>query len=298
MRKTQVSPQSCHWCGRYQHVNQVALLVCKRWKMWLQSYLSHRNDERQLQVLLNTATCLDPRFKDSFVSRKSKSPGTSEGCSQWQKWKPRAIGVRVGHLQPDFQDRFQTPALHDTRRKRKVQQMLSHQLLQKLSPSDKLKCEIQLYNKMSEISSVVYALQHPAAHLSAYAAVCALIWLHNGQDWLKKTLICWFFFSVYLEFPKKCWQCSERYCFKESRHWLPNRPDMGCQSLIWDTCYDTLGTKACLWTAWGSSHDMGRTCNRHALSKGRIWAPQPWKCVVRPLPVFRRLLVWIPSSAK
>ena len=41
--------------------------LAREMKGLIQEYLKQRNDVRELQLLLNTATYLDPWFKDSFV---------------------------------------------------------------------------------------------------------------------------------------------------------------------------------------------------------------------------------------
>ncbi|XP_065652718.1 E3 SUMO-protein ligase ZBED1-like [Hydra vulgaris] len=44
--------------------------LAQEMKEKIHEYLQHRYDDLQLRFLLNTATCLDPRFKNSFVSLK------------------------------------------------------------------------------------------------------------------------------------------------------------------------------------------------------------------------------------
>lgn len=138
-------------------VGEADSALAREMKKAIRDYLDQRaNDEKELQVVLNTATYLDPRFKDSFVSVESQvqeslleqvegvlsvrsesqtsqtEASTSEKPSKKSKTDLRSLLSSIQGEKKD--DGTQAPSAPQ-------------------APTDKLKNEFEVYKRMPEISA-------------------------------------------------------------------------------------------------------------------------------------------------
>lgn len=124
----------------------------------INDYLQHRYDDLQLQLLFNTATYLDPRFKNSFVSLKDdvkkslldearKMGNEEESASQ-------VSGESSQEVRPSKKSKYDLKQLLSTiqgEKKEKGEPASSGQA--QLSAGDELNCEFLVYGQMPEVSA-------------------------------------------------------------------------------------------------------------------------------------------------
>lgn len=132
--------------------------LAQEMKEKITEYLQHRYDDLQLQLLLNTATYLDPRFKNSFVSlkddvkqrlldevRKMGKDGSTSGAQ---------VSGDSSQVRPSKKSKSDLKQLLSTiqgEKKEKGEPTSSSQA--QLSASDELDGEFLVYGQMPEVSA-------------------------------------------------------------------------------------------------------------------------------------------------
>uniref|UniRef100_A0A671Q033 HAT C-terminal dimerisation domain-containing protein n=1 Tax=Sinocyclocheilus anshuiensis TaxID=1608454 RepID=A0A671Q033_9TELE len=132
--------------------------LAQEMKEKITEYLQHRYDDLQLQLLLNTATYLDPRFKNSFVSlkddvkqslvdevRKMGNDGSTSGAQ---------LSGDSSQVRPSKKSKSDLKQLLSTiqgEKKEKGETTSSSQA--HLSASDELNGEFLVYGQMPEVSA-------------------------------------------------------------------------------------------------------------------------------------------------
>ncbi|XP_047144724.1 E3 SUMO-protein ligase ZBED1-like [Hydra vulgaris] len=119
--------------------------LAKEMKEKIHEYLQHRYDDLQLRFLLNTATYLDPRFKNSFVSLKDdvKQSLLDEVSGGLSSKEVRPSKKSKNHL------KFLLSTIQG-KKKEKGEPASSSQA--PLSASDEINGEFLVYDQMPEVS--------------------------------------------------------------------------------------------------------------------------------------------------
>ncbi|XP_039510154.1 E3 SUMO-protein ligase ZBED1-like [Pimephales promelas] len=133
--------------------------LAQEMKEKIHEYLKHRYDDLQLQFLLNTATYLDPRFKNSFVSLKGDDVKQSL-LDEVRKMGNAESASRVSGGESSQEVRPSKKSKNDLKhllssiqgeKKEKGEPTCSSQA--NLSASDELNGEFLVYSQMPEISA-------------------------------------------------------------------------------------------------------------------------------------------------
>ncbi|XP_004207371.1 E3 SUMO-protein ligase ZBED1-like [Hydra vulgaris] len=134
--------------------------LAKEMKEKIHEYLQHRYDDLQLRFLLNTATYLDPRFKNSFVSLKDDVKQSLLNEVKKMGNEKEGIASRVSgglsskEVRPSKKSKNHLKFLLSTiqgEKKEKGEPASSSQA--PLSASDKINGEFLLYDQMPEVSA-------------------------------------------------------------------------------------------------------------------------------------------------
>nr|XP_055062477.1 E3 SUMO-protein ligase ZBED1-like [Misgurnus anguillicaudatus] len=122
----------------------------------INEYLRHRYDNLQLQLLLNTATYLDPRFKNSFVSLKDdvKQSLLDEVKKMGNDGNVSQVSGESSQVRPSKKSKTDLKQLLSTiqgEKKEKGEPASSSQT--QLTASDELNGEFLVYSQMPEVSA-------------------------------------------------------------------------------------------------------------------------------------------------